>query len=300
MSRTSILSHRLFSSLAIAASLTTAAAPSAFAAGKKPAAAKTPAKAAPRKPAVVSAEHKAALAKLMGSYTFGMTKEQVIGVLTKQLDEAYKDKIGATTDTAVQDSLRKEKKEEIQRLKDSFVDFDGTTTGWDVSLIQGEFAQKTHESMLVYWENSEGKNQRRFFFFFEGKLYKMFLSLDTSGLADENRNFDNFKKVMETRYGEGDINASTITWPCGDFNVRAIDKLKTYDALGLSIWDPKADGEVMTARAANPEVKASMSGVTKSVLDSADDKPSLDANKGAVDDVIKGGSKTAPKKPTSK
>ena len=105
---------------------------------------------------------------------------------------------------------------------------------------------------------------------------------------------------METRYGEGDINASTITWPCGDFNVRAIDKLKTYDALGLSIWDPKADGEVMTARAANPEVKASMSGVTKSVLDSADDKPSLDANKGAVDDVIKGGSKTAPKKPTSK
>ena len=108
--------------------------------------------------------------------------------------------------------------------------------------------------MLVYWENSEGKNQRRFFFFFEGKLYKMFLSLDTSGLADENRNFDNFKKVMETRYGEGDINASTITWPCGDFNVRAIDKLKTYDALGLSIWDPKADGEVMTARAANPDV----------------------------------------------
>ena len=54
----------------------------------------------------------------------------------------------------------------------------------------------------------------------------------------------------------------------------------------------------MTARAANPEAKASMSGVTKSVLDSADDKPSLDTNKGAVDDVIKGGGKTPAKKPT--
>ena len=47
--------------------------------------------------------------------------------------------------------------------------------------------------MLERWENAGGKNQRRFFFFHEGKLWKMFVSLDVSILPEDKRNFETFE-----------------------------------------------------------------------------------------------------------
>jgi hypothetical protein len=44
-------------------------------------------KARPRK--LVSAAHKKALSELYGGFKFGMTKDQVIAVFSKQLDERY-------------------------------------------------------------------------------------------------------------------------------------------------------------------------------------------------------------------
>src|SRR2546421_3163526 len=74
---------------------------------KKPAPA---AKVAPKKKAPpVSAEHKKALAELHGGFKFGMSKDDVLGVLKQQIDDRYEDKIKATSDIAVQDRLRKDK-----------------------------------------------------------------------------------------------------------------------------------------------------------------------------------------------
>src|SRR5215470_6472742 len=94
-----------------------------FAAGdaaKKPAApAKAPAKkppppkkVAPKKLTPVSAEHKKALASLFGQFKFGMSKDDVLKAISKQLDEQYDEKLKATTDIPTQDRLRKEKKAE--------------------------------------------------------------------------------------------------------------------------------------------------------------------------------------------
>src|SRR5690348_15055448 len=51
----------------------------------------------------VSAEHKKKLAELMGAFKFGMSKDEILGVLGKQLDERYAEQIEATTDVAAQD-----------------------------------------------------------------------------------------------------------------------------------------------------------------------------------------------------
>ena len=149
---------------------------------------KTPSAQVVKKPTMppVSAEHKKALAELLGAFKFGMTKDEVIGVLTKQLDDTSAEKITATSDIHTQDNLRAEKKDRIAEVTKTFVEFNGQKTGWDVSIIDDQFARNTNESMLVYWENSGGKNQRRFFFFYDGKLWKMFVSLDVSILPRTN------------------------------------------------------------------------------------------------------------------
>src|SRR4051812_22315615 len=88
--------------------------------GKKPAAAKDAKKAKPRKLTAVSKEHKKALAELYGGFKFGMTKDEVIAVFSKQLDERYDENIKATTDITAQDRLRREKRTEVNRLQQSY------------------------------------------------------------------------------------------------------------------------------------------------------------------------------------
>jgi hypothetical protein len=260
----------------------------------KPVAAKA---AKPPKATPVSAEHKKALAELYGGFKFGMTKDEVIGVFAKQLDERYDEKIKATTDLAAQDRLRRDKKSEIARLESSYIKFEASKPSpWDVSIVEEEFAHNTNESMLERWENQGGKNQRRFFFFYEGKLWKMFVSLDVSILPEDKKSFATFRQVMEGKYGPGDVEGGKITWRTPEFDVRAVDKLKSYDALALVIEEPRAKKEVVALREAKAPPPKETSSVIKAVIDPKHtDHPDVKQNGNAVDDVIRAHGSTPPK-----
>jgi hypothetical protein len=263
-----------------------AAAPSV--AGAAPARAADAAK-AKRKPVPVSAEHKKALAELYGGFKLGMTKDEVISVFSKQLDEHYDEQINATNDITTQDRLRRDKRNEVNRLAASYVSFDtAKSSPWDVSIVEDEFAHNTGESMLERWENQDGKNQRRFFFFFEGKLWKMFLSLDMSILPEDKKNFSTFQSVMEGKYGPGELDEHKITWRTPEFEARAVDKLKSYDALGLVIEDPAARKRLDAVRVAKAPPKSTGNAVIRAVIDvDHNDHPDVKANSNAVDTVIR-------------
>ena len=260
--------------------------PSALAKGARKAAAT---KAAPKRHVAISGEHKKALAELYAGFKFGMTKDEVLGILQKQIDQQYEDKIKSTTDIAQQDRYRRDKKAELGRVAGTYVAFDtDQKTGWDVSIIDGEFAHNTGEALMERWENQGGKNNRRFFFFFDGKLWKMFLSLDVSILPEDKRNFDTFRAAMESKYGPGDVDGGRIEWHAGDFDARAIDRLKDYDALGLSIEDPRVRSQVEARRAEHAPKGKETPAVIKAVIDpDHKDHPDVKANDGAVDAVIK-------------
>jgi len=240
----------------------------------------------PKKVPPVSAEAKKKLALNMQSYKFGMTKEEVIANLSKSINEQYEEKIKATTDMMVQDRLRKERKAEITRVEKTYVAFEGKKGGWDVSIVEEEFAHNTGESMIEKWEKEDGKNNRRFFFFHEGKLYKMFIQLDVSILPEDKRNFETFKGVMTASYGAGDVEADRITWRTPEFEVRAIDKLKAYGAVALVIEDPRVKKELVAIRESKAPPKAETNPVIKAIVDKDHtDKPDV-KNNTAVDAVI--------------
>jgi len=260
-------------------------------------AAPAPPKAKPRKPVAVSAEHKKALAELYGGFKLGMTKDEVIAVFSKQLDERYEDQIKATTDIPSQDRLRRDKKAEVSRLQASYVSFETTKPSpWDVSIVEDEFRHNTDEAMLERWENQRGQNQRRFFFFFEGKLWKMLLSLDVSILPEDKKNFATFQAVMESKYGPAEVDAGRLTWRTPEFDVRAIDKLKSYDSLALVIEDPRVRKRIDVVREAKAPPKKQNNGVIRSVIDvDHNDHPDVKANSNAIDAVIRAQGGTPPK-----
>lgn len=269
----------------------------AAAQAKKPA--PTATKAKPKKATPMSADHKKAVVALYGGFKFGMTKDEVIATFSKQLDERYDEKIKATTDIAEQDRLRKDKRAEVTRLAQTYTTFEPTKTSpWDVSIVENEFSHNTGESMLERWENQGGKNQRRFFFFYEGKLWKMFLSLDMSILSEDNKNFASFENSMTNVYGPGDVSVETgsITWRTDEFELRAVDKLKTYDALGLAVSDAKMQREVEAAREAKAPPPKKANTIINGVIDTdKNDHPDTKSNSNAVDAVIKAQGGTPPK-----
>ena len=246
---------------------------------------------APKKKAAppVNAEHKKALVELMGGFKFGMSKDEVVAALQKQVDAEYDEKMKAAVDISAQDRVRADKKRALAQATGTYVNFDGKTTGWDVSIIENEFAHNTGESMMDRWENEGGKNNRRFFFFKDGKLWKMFLSLDVSVLPADKKNFATLEQYMEAKYGAGDIDIESgqITWHAGEFDARAVDRLKDYDAIGIAIEDPKVRSAVMADREQHAPAKKETPAVIKAVLDTDNkDHPDIKSNGGAVDAVI--------------
>jgi hypothetical protein len=105
---------------------------------------------------------------------------------------------------------------------------------------------------------------------------------------------------MEKQYGAAsDVDGGTIWWRAGEFDVRAIDKLKDYAALGLAIEDPRVRSQVEAVRAEKAPPGKETPSVIRAVIDTDHkDHPGVKENDGAVNAVIQanGGGGAAPKK----
>src|SRR5262245_13826310 len=86
-----------------------------------------------------------AVGELAGKFKWGMSHEDAIKLITEGVHVKYADMIKKELDVYKQDQLRKDEVEEVQKVKDSFVKFDGITPGtkeWGTSIIQTEFAPR--------------------------------------------------------------------------------------------------------------------------------------------------------------
>ncbi len=248
------------------------------------------------KPAPKAPEPRAdlrAVSELMGPFKWGMSPEDIHNVLGQQIDKRYGLQVRSTTDVYQQDNLRKRAEEEKQRIKDSFVKFDGQKTGWDVSIIDREFGQKDDESMLVYWESDvqTKKDQRRFFFFVDDKLWKMFIAFNADRF--KGKTYDDFKASMETRYGKGapsptsDLNF--LYWRSPGYFLRAIDLMRFYGNFCVAISDDTIEDTIAARREArNPKVELRNALIESVTEEQGASKPSLDdTNSDIVDRLTK-------------
>jgi hypothetical protein len=177
-----------------------------------------------------------ALADLAGKFKWGMTPADVTKLITDQINAKYQDLIAKESDVYQQDNLRKSMNEEIDKVKTSYIKFEGQKSGWDVSIVDKEFAHRNGESMMVFWE----KDQRRFLFFWNDKLYKQFIAFNAEHPAFQGKTFDDFAKLIEKRFGPAEMKFASLRtkdeqtldhleWaPSGDDELWAIDQSQFY------------------------------------------------------------------------
>ena len=104
-----------------------------------------------------------------------------------------------------------------------------------------------------------------------------------------------------SKYGPpSDTDTGIMTWRAGEFDVRAVDRLKDYDTLGLVIEDSNVKKSVEADRARNAPASKETPSIIKAVIDNDHkDHPGVKENDGAVNAVIQangGGGGGAPKK----
>ena len=235
-----------------------------------------------------------AVGELAGKFKWGMSPEDAIKLITEGVHAKYVEMIKKEPDIYKQDQLRKDEGEEVQKVKDSFVKFDGITPGtkeWGTSIIQTEFAPRNDESMMTLWE----KDQRRFLFFWHDKLYKQFIAFNAEHPVFAGKSFDDFAKLIQNRYGPAemkftqmktkqDMKLDHLEWPAsGEYQLYAIDQSEFYGNFCLVLFQPSTAHDVDKARTEHNTKPAHGNALVDAVT--AQPKVSGDSNENIVDQI---------------
>ena len=231
--------------------------------------------------------------RLMGEFKWGMSPERVLGIMGNQIDARYAEKIkDATGNVYQQDKLRSQAKQDKARLKKSFIEFKGQKTPWEVSIVQGEFDHKNDEAMLEIWEKDEstGKDQRRFFFFHNGALWKMFIAFNAERF--DNKGFPEFKAAMENIYGPGrpgeKNDVAFVEWRSKDHYMRALDLTQFYGNFVLAVSDTGVESMIYDQRETNNPKRKRSNKVVDSIVEGEgdEDKALPNPNDNVIDDIV--------------
>jgi hypothetical protein len=254
---------------------------------KKPAARSKKSEAVP----MASAEE---VDKLKGAFKWNMTVDQVVKEVENRVRATYDAQLKETAnDPTRQDQIRKRLRNELKDVKTRYATFegktDGKTSGYDVSIIDQEFAHKTGESMLVAKEDTS----TRYFFFADDKLYKMFIAFDKQILQD--KSFEEFGELMQGRFGKAkrmDVDVTRkgettkkldhFLWTStsGD-GLRLVDRSEFYDVYCLVVFDGAVAKRLDEARKIAHPKKDDKNALVEAVLNTS--RTDADANADIID-----------------
>jgi hypothetical protein len=227
-----------------------------------------------------------------GVFTWGMSTTDVIEKSKEAIRVRYRKPIeDSRDDQGKQARIEQEREKEIKSLQDSLTKFEGQKTGWDVSIIGPEFAQNNGEAVLRIKEEI----LTRYFFFFEDRLWKMFLAFNKDVIGA--KSFRDFGKEMAAKYGtprevyrdekqKGGVKRvlDHFEWAVtGADSLKLVDRSQFYDVYCLVLTDATVIDRVVSKRKmTNPETDQKDS-LVEAVVNSKDS--SNDVNDDIIDRV---------------
>jgi hypothetical protein len=250
-----------------------------------------PAKKAAKKKGKKAAEEKvptsAEIAKSMEGVKWGMSKDDIQKKLIDGVKEKYRPQVSKTKDAVEEDRLRTAATDEMKRIRDSYVEFKGTSTGWDVSFLKGEFTHGNNESMIV----QRDKNSQNFYFFINGKLWKWYKAFDAE--VFKAGDFNGFADAVQRRFGpakeaSGELAPGAgsrhwLEWQDETTRLRAVDQSDFYGFYCLVFEERATVGNLAKLRSHTREVANKSNSVIDSVTTPVERDP--DAQPDVVDRI---------------
>jgi hypothetical protein len=140
---------------------------------------------------------------------------------------------------------------------------------------------------------ASGRDQERFFFFADGKLWKQFVAFNME--AYKGKTFDDFRGAMESRYGaglpitkvdrEGREKTIAVAWRTANTFLRAVDLMQFYNNFCLAFSDATVEARMAAVRQERaPQVATPRAVVT----DHAGDNKINDPHADVIDRITSG------------
>jgi hypothetical protein len=178
--------------------------------------------------AAAPADSTQAIAEALGELHWGMSKDELLKLLKKQIHAEFEQRIKVERDVMRQDALYQEAQDRYRRIHENFVTFDGQKSGWDVSPVANEFTHGNGEAMLVV----ANKHSRDLYFFMHGKLWKWYRELapDAPEIADSRDAMMAFRarfgrgKSQQDRLDETKLAYTGVTWSDASTRVTALER----------------------------------------------------------------------------
>jgi len=188
---------------------------------------------APPKPAAAKVDTEASIKALLGEYTMGMSKAEVT--------------------TKLKAEVRGRLKTALSKVTKNTMDFTGKESSWNTSIIDDQYAHRNNESMIA----SLGEDQQKFFFFYNDKLYKVFIALPAEQYTGFT--FLKFQTTVEQIYGKaieefeegitGESELHHLLWKSsGNLHLWAMDKTGVYGNFILMVIDNPTHEQVLASR----------------------------------------------------
>lgn len=180
-----------------------------------------------------------AIAGALGPVQWGWSRRDLINHFTRNLRAEYRPNIHKARDAMTADNLRHQLNQRIRRIRESVVEFNGRTTGYDSGFLRDEFTHRNNESMVrVRSENADD-----YYFFINDRLWKWYRAFDAS--VFQGADFERFSGALMGRFGEGRVREGRMTetaeedknwieWQDDTTRLRAVDNHTFYGFYCLS------------------------------------------------------------------
>jgi hypothetical protein len=190
--------------------------------------------------------HSAAIGEAMGELKWGMGKDELMRHFVRKVHEDYKEKFAKVTGAIEEDRLRHKLREDIKRVRESYIEFDGRTTGWDVSFLRDEFTHRNGEAVIV----TKDDQAQNFYFLINDKFWKWYRAFNSDVFAGTS--FDGFAEALQGRFGraarrEGESGGQQkrwLEWQDRHTRLRALDNTAFYGFYCLVFEDKDMLGRI--------------------------------------------------------
>ncbi|MFT5358948.1 MAG: hypothetical protein ACI9KE_006189 [Polyangiales bacterium] len=231
-----------------------------------------------------------AIAGAMGAIEWGWSKEQLVEHFTKQLRAEYRPRIHKARDAMSADQMRVELRRKVRRIRDSFVEFNGRTSGHDTGFLRDEFSHRNEEAMV----RVRGDNADDYYFFIQGRLWKWYRAFDSSVFAGAD--FEQFSAALSNRFGapgrsrtgriiQGGDERTWLEWQDDSTRLRALDNNQFYGFYCI-VFEHKGTLENLETLRRNPPRRRDRShALVDAVTRGDDDESGQDSNSNIADRI---------------
>lgn len=231
------------------------------------------------------------IAAMLGEIEWGDSRAEVVEKLREQMIQEVRDDESLRGDRVAMQRARQRALDRARGVEDSHTQLRGSRTGYEVSIISGEFKKDNNEELL----RVRDEVAQRYYLFVDGKLYRVVVAYNSDYV--ENVGFETFLAQASRRYGRpvssdyGEVFGEEVlvraTWEDRDSELRVEDKREFFGTFAMIFSDRSMLSELRAANRLATGDQAQQAEVSDRVR-ALQRSEAVDRHAGAVDSLLGG------------